>query len=190
MREGEDKEERPGALGFIAEGGLGFDPDDVLVREPGLLLDPRFLAALQEELELEMGPEEAGLTLFQMGFLHGLRDALLVVQRSLDAPSAQSLSPSASPLPLRVRPRQEPGGLVLEGCWPERSEASVLLSRGGVVREPGCMLSAGYTSGWLSGILETDLIALEQSCAARGGPSTAGPGSRPPTPTSTAPSTT
>jgi hypothetical protein len=32
----------------------------------------------------------------------------------------------------------------------------------------GCSLSAGYTSGWLSGILDANIVALETSCSAAG----------------------
>ena len=162
------KAEKRGALGFLAEPGLGFDPEDVLVQEPGLLLDPGFQGALREELQQEMGADEARLTLLQMGFLHGLRDSLAVARRGMAAPSAQAVSPAASPLPLRARPRVGEKGLVLEGCWPERSEASVQLSHGGIATGPACALSAGYTSGWLSGILDADLLVIEVTCAARG----------------------
>ena len=46
------------------------------MREPRVLLDPRFLGALHAELEDELGSEPANTTLLQIGFLHGLRDAL------------------------------------------------------------------------------------------------------------------
>ena len=35
---------------------------------------------------------------------------------------------------------------------------------------PSCFLSAGYTSGWLSGTHGTDVIAVERTCAAAGAP--------------------
>ena len=59
--------------------GLLFDPEALLVREPRVLLDPRFLGALHAELEDELGSEPAAVTLLQIGFLHGLRDALQAV---------------------------------------------------------------------------------------------------------------
>src|SRR6185503_2313337 len=34
-----------------------------------------------------------------------------------------------------------------------------------------CYVSAGYTSGWLSGAFDADLIAVETSCCATGQPS-------------------
>jgi anti-anti-sigma regulatory factor len=137
--------ERRGALGFLADSSLGFDPDEVLVHEPGLLLEPAFQSALRDELEREMGPDE-----------------------SMAAPSAQAVSPACSALPLRVRPVTGEKGLVMEGCWPERGEASVHIAREGVPERPACTLSAGYTSGWLSGILDADVLVIETECAAQG----------------------
>jgi hypothetical protein len=157
-----------GALGFVADVGAGFDPDDVLVREPGLLLDPAFMGALREELREELGPDEARTTLLQMGFLHGLHDAVRVVGRQMAAPSARAVPPAASPLPLQVRPWTGHRALVLEGGWPEQGEAQAQLSRQGASPLPACALSAGYTSGWLSGILDADLLVVETHCAARG----------------------
>jgi len=50
----------------------------------------------------------------------------------------------------------------LSGDWPEALEARALRAAGGT----GCWLSAGYTSGWLSGLEERDVLALERHCAA------------------------
>ncbi len=66
-----------GALGV-----LGFDPDEILVRDPAVLLDPRFLGRLHAELEQDMAPDEVALTLLQIGFLHGLRDASRILARA------------------------------------------------------------------------------------------------------------
>jgi anti-anti-sigma regulatory factor len=33
---------------------------------------------------------------------------------------------------------------------------------------PACLLSMGYTSGWLSSLWEADVLALERTCSARG----------------------
>ena len=56
---------------------LLFDPEALLVREPRVLLDARFLGALHAELEDELGRDAATVTLLQLGFLQGLRDVLL-----------------------------------------------------------------------------------------------------------------
>ncbi len=57
---------------------LGFGPDSPLMAEPKLFLDGAFLAALQAEMEDELGADEARITFFQIGLIHGLRDALRV----------------------------------------------------------------------------------------------------------------
>ncbi len=154
----------------IAE-ALGFDPEAVLVRDPGVLLDPRFLAALRAELENDMGPEEAAITLLQIGFLHGLRDAARVVGSALEGPPQAAPLMARSPLAVRFRtnPRaQPPGAIELHGCWPERSEAAAQLTLSESSAPGGCSLSAGYTSGWFSGILDANIVALETTCSAAG----------------------
>jgi hypothetical protein len=86
------------------------------------------------------------------------------------------------------------GAICVEGAWPDRHEASAYLSQLGPAsraqraqvspnepkasedhqvgeRRPSesvCYLSAGYTSGWLSGAFDADLIAVETSCCATG----------------------
>lgn len=164
---------RTSSIGELAE--LGFDPEAVLLREPGLLLDPRFLGALRRQLEREIGGEEAGVALLRMGFLHGMRDAARVVGGAFASPRGISGAGEASSLPLVIRLRAsrtaEPrGGLELHGAWPEHSEASARLSLGGPTAGARCSLSAGYTSGWLSGLLETDVLAVETHCSASGDP--------------------
>jgi len=150
---------------------LGFDPEAVLVRDPGVLLDPRFLAALRAELERDMGREEAAVTLLQIGFLHGLRDATRIVGSALEGlPQA---APLMAPSPLAVRFRTNPhaqpqGAIELHGCWPERSEAAAQLALSESFAPGGCSLSTGYTSGWFSGILDANIVALETTCSAAG----------------------
>lgn len=150
--------------------GLSFDPESVLVNDPGLLLDAGFLASLHAELEEDLGADGAPVALLQIGLLHGLRDAARVVGPALAG--ASSLPAPAPPLAIRFRsnPDAEPrGALELHGTWPERAEASARLSSRGVSRSQGaCWLSAGYTSGWLSGLFEADILALETGCSASG----------------------
>lgn len=151
-----------------ASTALGFDPDAMLLREPGVLLDPRFLSTLRRELEQQVGGEETSRTLLQIGFLHGLRDASRIVDEGLMGPGGAGMG-AASPLPIRFRSRSDqPGTLELHGCWPERSEATAWLSRREVASEASCWLSAGYSSGWLSGILNADVVALETTCCTTG----------------------
>jgi hypothetical protein len=150
---------------------LGFDPEAVLVRDPGVLLDPRFLAALRAELENKMGPEEAAITLLQIGFLHGLRDAARVVGSALEGPpqAAPLMAPSPLAVRFRTNPHAQPHGAIeLHGCWPERSEATAQLALSESSAPGGCSLSTGYTSGWFSGILDANIVALETTCSAAG----------------------
>jgi hypothetical protein len=154
-----------------AAAGLLFDPEALLVREPRVLLDPRFLGALHAELEDELGSEPAITTLLQIGFLHGLRDALRAVGQLAQAEDEGALAVLPSPLPTRLRAALSagpPGAIEMHGSWPERCEASAHLASVGRSAQCACAVSAGYTSGWLSGLFDADIAALETSCGATG----------------------
>jgi anti-anti-sigma regulatory factor len=143
----------------------------VLLKEPGILLDPNFLGALHRELRSELGAAEANHSLFQMGFLHGLQDG---IRARDDVFGEQPEAPGctvAPPLPIQMRTDAEAaelGGVALRGLWPECTEAAVLIDALGKPVEPACFVSAGYTSGWLSGTLDANILALETSCSACG----------------------
>ncbi|MBW2274874.1 MAG: hypothetical protein JRG96_16530 [Deltaproteobacteria bacterium] len=157
---------------------LGFGSDSALMREPKLLVDGRFLGALLAELEDELGATETRKVLFQIGLLHGLRDAFHLSTKlpgtddGLSNPAAGD-GPVATATLLAIGLAQRagqtrPGAIDLAGTWPEAYEAEVRISRMGAGEIPCCALSAGYTSGWLSGTLEADIFVVEQSCRARG----------------------
>ncbi len=151
--------------------GIGFDPESVLVREPRILLETQFLGALHAELEDKLGDEEASVTLLQIGFLHGLRDAARVAEEAMSARRPKTRVPTPAPLPILLRANggaQPAGAIELHGCWPERHEASARLARIGPSEGSACFLSAGYTSGWLSGVFEADILAVETTCCACG----------------------
>ena len=153
------------------DGALAFDPEAVLVNDTGLLLNAHFATALYEELCRARGAETARIILIQIGCLHGLRDAERVLGTTFHAPSAPATVPTAPALAVQLRGRPDAGSqgaLELSGCWPERAEAMARLSHDGPADGPVCAVSAGYTSGWLSGILETDLVVVEKHCAAAG----------------------
>jgi hypothetical protein len=151
---------------------LGLDPGLVLLKDTGALLDSRFVAALQTEIEEQLGSQAAVSVLLQIGFANGMRDAyraLETAQRAARGP-APPVTPALA-LRLRVQPSRRPrGSVVVRGSWPERIEAAARLSRDGPRNAASCFLSAGYTSGWLSGTLEADMLALETDCAATGAP--------------------
>lgn len=151
---------------------LGLDLESTLNEEPRFLLDLCFLGALHSELAEHLGPEEARAALLQLGMLHGLRDAGLVL-RSGFGPGVLDLaagSPATPRLAIRfgARPAGAAGSHEIHGTWPERHEAEAYLAAVGPASDPTCFVSSGYTSGWLSGILDADLLAVETECSARG----------------------
>ncbi|MEZ4283063.1 MAG: 4-vinyl reductase [Myxococcota bacterium] len=153
---------------------LGFGPDTVLMNDPKLFVDGRFLASLLVELEDELGPRQASLALFQIGMLHGLRDAVRACRRHGESSSADATA-AADTTSLLMRwdagiRQQQNGALTLAGHWPERHEATARLSRLDAPQAPCCALSAGYTTGWLSGALDRSLVARELECSAMGAP--------------------
>jgi hypothetical protein len=151
--------------------GLLFDPEALLVREPRVLLDPRFLGALHAELADELGDDPADVTLRQIGFLHGLRDAKSAVGQLAKSDAEEPLDVLPCPLPTRLRalPGARPRGAIeLHGSWPERSEASARLASLGPSTRCSCAVSAGYTAGWLSGLFDADIAVVETSCSATG----------------------
>ncbi len=153
---------------------LGFGPDTVLMNDPKLFVDGRFLASLLVELEDELGPRHAGLALFQIGMLHGLRDAARACRRH-DDDERSGLGPMPDTTALVMScgaglEVQSGGSFHLTGCWPERHEAAARISRLELASAPTCALSAGYTSGWLSGTLDRALVAREIECCAAGAP--------------------
>jgi hypothetical protein len=133
-----------------------------------VLLDPHFLGAMHAELEAELGIDDAATALTQVGLIHGLHDAWRVV--SGDGADQAILPP---PLAIRfatLRNPDPPGAIEVVGSWPERTEAGAHLSLLGPCNHVSCHLSAGYTSGWLSGTMDVDILALETACAAAGAP--------------------
>jgi hypothetical protein len=152
---------------------LGLGPDTVLMNDPKLFVDARLLACLIVELEGKLGVEDTRTALFQIGLSHGFRDA----QRSCEgefvaegqATVGQPCTSTSVPMELSVANAGPPTGRhEILGHWPERHEAGARLARAGRSDEPACYLSSGYTSGWLSGTQEMDLIAVEIECAASG----------------------
>jgi hypothetical protein len=136
---------------------LSFDPSDPLVRDPRFLVDKDFLDIFRGELEERLGNESTAQVLFQLGFYHGLRDA--------NTASADESAPTnAAPLlGLEFHGdtcNAETGGLRLHGSWPERDLRDDSCSEE-EEDHCGCAINAGYTSGWLSGLFEKDLLAVE-----------------------------
>jgi hypothetical protein len=153
---------------------LGFGPDTPLMNDPKLFVDARFFASLISELDDELGKEHASIALFQIGLLHGLRDAARLCRAHDRDPVEESATPIV-PEPTSLvmdwisgAVRDDSDSLSLMGCWPERHEAMSRCSRLGPSVEPSCWMSAGYTTGWLSGTLNRALVVREIECAATG----------------------
>jgi hypothetical protein len=150
---------------------LTLDADPALAREPRLLVDPRFLGVLHFELVQKLGAEQAACNLMQLGFLRGLRDARSLVQTNRRNDPLLGAAPPVAPLlALRLGHRQSESerGPSIQGSWPDQPEVEARLSTLGPAPHPTCWASAGYTSGWLSGLHDLDLLALETRCASCG----------------------
>ena len=152
---------------------LGFGPDTALMNDPKLFMDGRFLASLLVELDDELDEEKAALALFQIGLLHGLRDAARMSRSHADGSLSTfaNESPDTTPLIMHwssgIR-TDASGRLSVQGSWPERHEANARCSRLGATTSPHCKMSAGYTTGWLSGTMDRLLVVREVECAATG----------------------
>jgi len=151
---------------------VGFDPVAVLERDSRILLNPSFLTTLHAEMERELGEEQGRVTLFQMGFLHGLQDATRALGKGGSSGRTDRERATTPPLHMDLRAQTSSGsaeGIELRGGWPERHEAGAHLSALGPSHSAVCHMSAGYTSGWLSGTFDANVIAIETACSANGG---------------------
>src|SRR5262245_17576015 len=132
-----------------------------------MLLNADFLGSLHVELEARLGPESAEATLLQLGFLHGYCDALAVLRTGfapLEPPGQGKVA--STRLAIRLAPPKD--RLEWTGLWPEAPEARTRAADAPPPAAPACFASAGYTSGWLSGILGADLVAVEDACRSLG----------------------
>jgi hypothetical protein len=146
---------------------LGLDLGALLGREPRLLWNAEFLASLHDDLGARLGRERAETTLLRLGFLHGLHDALSVLRAGFGPLEPPGEGRVAAPrLGLQLAPTKVPAEW--RGTWPEGLEVRALGAHEGGRDAPVCHVSAGYTAGWLSGILDADLVVLEESCRALG----------------------
>jgi hypothetical protein len=147
---------------------MGLELDREFEDDSRTLMDPRFHAALRLELATRLAGPDVATALLQLGFLRGLRDAEGALRGSGILGGAAGRATPAL-LAMRFGPRgAAAGALELAGHWPEVLEAEAVLAASGPSDAPACHLSAGYTSGWLSGLFQTDLLAVETHCVARG----------------------
>ncbi len=148
---------------------LGFGPETLLSSEPKLFVNSRFFGSLLVEIEDELETLGARRALFQIGLLFGLRDAYRITRSEVD-PSDDAIAESTL-LAIQLQqgpPGRSSSGIELAGHWPEAYEADSRLARLGGETEPCCALSAGYTSGWLSGTFDADILVVEHECKGAG----------------------
>jgi hypothetical protein len=150
--------------------GLADGLDAGLLADARFVASPRLLAALHAELRRSLGDAEARITLVQAGCYHGYRDALAVA-RDLTPRSRRGDGPAACAAPLvpfDIASAFDAHGERLRGTWPQRGEAEAVLLACGAAHAPACLVSAGYTSGWLSALRGVETLAVEVSCCAAG----------------------
>lgn len=145
------------------------DAHDDLVSEPRLLVDAPLLGAVHAELGSRLGLAEAEGALLQIGFVLGLRDAQRVMQPGFRGIAARPASPAAPTLSMTLDTTADlASGGALRGHWPSSFEARARTRLLGPADAPVCRLSGGYTAGWLSGLLDLDVVVVEEHCIARG----------------------
>ena len=154
---------------FLEDLGLGRDAP--LLHEPKLFLDGPFLSALLLEFDRELSPEAGDRALFAIGASHGVRAAEELLNHALrdDASRLDQITAQPLVLPMVLNPILSQGAAIgFEGAWPETHEARARLTQFDSASEPRCLLSAGYTSAWLSRLHNRDLMAIEIECVASG----------------------
>ncbi len=145
---------------------LGLEALSTLADESRLFQDPRFLAHLHSDLRLRLDEQCTAATLLQVGFYHGLRDATLLLRQGFFEERRDS-NPNLMRLPITFLPgsvNNAAGNFELRGTWPRAFEAKATQANPRTLDLPSCSLSTGYTSGWLSGIHESEILAIETEC--------------------------
>lgn len=70
---------------------------------------------------------------------------------------------------MQLAPQPQAGpAFAMTGAWPGAVEAQAVLESIGPGAGPVCHVSEGYTSGWLSAVFGTALLAIETSCGGVG----------------------
>jgi hypothetical protein len=158
---------RPSGSSATADSRLGLEADASLRAHPHWLTDARRLGALHARLSAALGESEAAAALLQAGCLHGLRDAAEALATGWSGGTGAA-SGRAPRLSLTFLPLAGGAESDLAGGWPERQEAEGRIAALGRSAAPCCFATAGYASGWLSGLLGEDILAVEVECAAAG----------------------
>lgn len=142
------------------------------MRDPRLFVDHNFLASLLLEFESDLDRDQIPFVLFQIGLLHGFREAARFdsdQREPADRPS--QVRAQTTPLVMswpEGAAADDSGRLSLHGDWPEQHEALARRARLPIAQEPQCAMSAGYTTGWLSETFGRSMLVREVSCVAAG----------------------
>jgi len=143
---------------------LDFDCEALLSRDRHALFHPVLLQSLRDELEQDLGSDRANIAALQMGCLLGIRDGLEAAgSLSWVTPAPDAILHPALPIRCSGTTRVN-SALALHGSWPAAGESKAQAN----MAVDACMVSMGYTSGWLSASTGFDLLALETSCRADG----------------------
>jgi hypothetical protein len=129
------------------------------------LCDPEVLRSLRDEVLTLVGPEHAFGVLYGSGFREGMLEGLRV---------ARSFQGTATPVPhvtapdLAIPLRPDPAHQRLAGSSRCSRESQLPAPNPGPAGQPGCAVTAGFTAGWYSALLDARMLAREVECVARG----------------------
>jgi hypothetical protein len=129
------------------------------------LRDPARMASLREEIILALGLEDASDALFALAFAEGLNESVRFLSRFSQSPLPGACAPS---LPLLFVPDTCSGEGRIHGTLQRSPEALVHVSHAHGTDQPSCWLSAGFASGWYSGLLHERVLVRETHCTAGG----------------------
>lgn len=142
---------------------IGCGPESALMNNPRILGDGTLLESLRGELHEKLGADLAWHLLAQIGFYHGLRDSMraLSVSRS-DCVGRTAPLPGTPAISLRIHGATGQAGTAMHGTWDDTSETRSLGGKDRTKRS--CTMTSGYTSGWLSGLCDGSIVAVEGQC--------------------------
>ena len=127
--------------------------------------DPVALDALRRDVLGAVGPAHGAGVLYAVGYTEGMMAALGHVQvLSTVAPGRRYIPGCASPLLF------DPAGGKAPTRFYGRLRASLEAKQTARADETGCLVSAGYASGWYSELLGQTILVRERECIARGAP--------------------
>jgi len=167
-------EKQPDLASFVAlsssDGHIQFGT------ERYLFFSTRAMGLLRRELYDVLGPIMAHELLFRFGFHDGSNAARAARERMPDAdatvllnagPLVQSLEGVAR---IKVTEFSNEDGepLNIRGFWRDSFEVEQVLTIWGKVPWTACWVLTGFASGFVSEILDEDILCIERTCRARG----------------------